>query len=234
MAAGKFALAALIATGCQGSAPPVKAHDAGPDAPDAPDAGCGVDAAGLVLDWDSTSLTVAPIAGAALVDRDDPSRTVATLADGTWAMCIGGNFSLVDMAPPSGTDYLPGVEFAKRDVIQRGAKLTARSMTAARRAAFFAGVGQTYDANAGQVLVNFSGTTPAPHKATIDHTPALTQAWNADAWGASDTGEYVFFGNVALGATANTVVTSDASGVIGTAVIPLEPGAISFVELYVP
>ncbi len=225
---GKFATIILL-VGCQGSAPPVKPHDAGPDSPPGPEAGCGLTTAGELLDWDSTAATAAPIAGATLVDRDDPTRTTTTGADGTYTLCIAAvNFGLIDVTPPA--DDLPGVIFAKRDVVAKVPRLSARTMTAARRDTFFTQLGATYDPAAGQVLVHFNG----PHKATIDHTPAGTQAYNADAWAAGDTGDYVFFGNVALGATANTVVGSDAAGVIGGAAIPLVPGSISYVELFVP
>lgn len=225
-----------VAGGCDGDAPAVP--DAGPDAPidAAIDAGCGLDYTGELVDWDSNDTTFLGINAATFTVREDPTRTAMTAPNGRFMLCIpDGNFAIVDVAMPA--DYLPGLAFAKHDVIRATGAVSMRSMTAARRDSFFAGMGLAFDPAAGQVLVHFNGTTP--RRAQVVAGAAATQAYNSDGaggfvWAAGDTGLYVFFGNVPVGATANTVVTSDAAGVIGSATVPLVPGAISFVELHVP
>ncbi|MCX5746781.1 MAG: hypothetical protein NT062_30265 [Proteobacteria bacterium] len=229
----KFAIVALLAA-CSQDAPAV------PDAANPPPAdatkmdapGCGLAYGGEYLDWDSLAATPTGVGGATLTVRTDQTRTATTAATtGAFAMCIpDGNFAVIDVVPPVG--YLPGLAFAKHDVIRRGAPSSMRAMTEAQRDAAFATLAVAFDPSKGNLLVHFPGGVA--HKATIDHLAAGSLARNADAWAVGDTGSYVFFGNVDLGSTANTVVSSDAAGVVGVAPIPLVGGTISYVELFVP
>lgn len=231
-----FAAALVVSAACEAQAPGVPDAPPRPDAPTDAMGTCAVTMTGDVVDWDSGA-TAAPVAGVKLTDRDTPALTATSGADGAFAMCLRkGNFALVDVTPAAGSDALPVTLFANDAAIEAGGKPSVRMLGATRRDAFFTAAGGTYDPNAGQVLVHFTGPANAPHKAAVGNTPGIApQAYDGTAWTASDTGLYVFFGNVALGTTANTLVTSDAPGVVGTAFpIPLTPGAITYLELFVP
>jgi hypothetical protein len=226
------AVAMFVAVGCSDGG---TTKDASPDTPPDMAAGCGADLffTGEIVDWDSQG--DCGVADATVTVRGTPAQTDMSNFNGRFEVCVPRQAqTIVDVAHSpnasrcaavGGAYPVRGIFIAQQAVIAANElSFSARAMTQARQDAMFTQIGATYSAGQAQLVVRVAGTQRA---VSIAASHAATQRHNGTAWEPGDTGGYVFFPNVAPGATQLSV----AGGAIGAGMITLEAGAYTYVTV---
>lgn len=191
---------------------------------------------GRYLDWDSTSAAPCPIVAAKWYATYDDSRVSVTDSEGVFSLRLAAYTPLLDVLPPAaasacaeGTYTLHGIAIAPPAVVAAGGELTARSMTTARIATFYASIGAAFDASRGHLLVHVNGP-PRALAITGSHGPV--QSFSGSAWSPGDSGTDVFFPNIELsGAMPTTTVTATGGNALGLGSVPLVAGAITYMPV---
>jgi hypothetical protein len=225
--------AMLVAAGCSDGGGTT--NDASPDTPPDMASGCGADLffTGEIVDWDSQG--DCGVADAMLTVRGQPARTDVSNFNGRFEVCVPRQAqTAVDVAHSTsasrcaavgGAYPVRGIFIAQQAVIAANElSFSARAMTLARQDAMFTQIGEGFNPDLAQLVVRVAGTQRAV-SITANHVE--TQAHNGTTWEPGDTGGYVFFPNVAPGATQLSV----AGGAIGTGTITLEAGAYTYVTV---
>jgi hypothetical protein len=183
--------------------------DASPDM--APGVCTEVSFDGELIDWDWTNAAQCGVP-ATLTVHGQATRTDSTNPNGRFGLCLPRQAeTVVDVSFPAAANpcaTLPGtyrshvVLVAEQAVIDAGGFFSARAMTQERLTRMFTAIGQAYDAGKGQIVVHVAGTS-SPVEVAADH--AAVQHFDGAMWSPGDTGNDVFFPNVAPGATQVTI-----------------------------
>ncbi len=135
--------------------------------------------------------------------------------------------SVSECANPQSSYSIPGLAISQPAVFYGGGAFTARSLTNARVATFYAGFGSTFDSTRGALLVHVDGSQ---HVVSIDYAHGAVQSFDGTTWESGDSGLDVFFPNIDLsGGTMTTV--SVAGGATGTGSVPLAAGTITYMAV---
>ncbi|MBC7976616.1 MAG: hypothetical protein H7138_16710 [Myxococcales bacterium] len=233
--AGLVGLAGIAGCGGGDDAPSDAPVDAVFDAPiDTPAACTGTALTGEVVDWDATSAKFCGVFNATLTQRGATAVTDTTNPNGRFELCVARQAQTVidvafsaspsECAVPQDVYPVPGVFVAEQGVVESGVLLSARAMTAMRRATMFTQVGAAYSAAQAQLVVHVIGTTGA---VTLAAAHATTQAFTGTTWQAGETGSDVFFANVAPGATQVTIGSK-------TVNVSLDAGVFTYLTIAAP
>lgn len=187
---------------------------------------------GELVNWDSNDTTFCGVFDATF-QIQPTGASDQTAPNGRFDMCVPKAnatttilvTTAADSSPCAGSMYgTPALVVANREVIQAGGDFSGRLFTDERKLTLYQTVGVAFDATKAAVLVHTFNT---PRAVSLDAAHDQSLAWTRDThtWAAGDTGFYVYFPNVDVGAgTAKVAVTG---GAFGTGDIPLQAGKVT-------
>ena len=226
MVPGRLAWVLLVGLAACGDDPAMAPADAPPDVEDmGPCGGGGVVFTGELIDFASTPASFPGIPDRPFTVRADTPRTPQTAPNGRFELCLTDDpETLVDITPSAASGYVGGVAVVTKEVATNGV-YSIRSFTTARGTADF-----EYKADRAHVFVHVAGT---PRTVAVSATSERTYAFDGADWqGGEDRGTEVYFANVDPTGGSTKITVPDAAGV--PAMIPLEPGTLTFVVVIAP
>lgn len=215
----------LLIPACNGDSPP----DDAMVPVDIDNGTCGdmVRFTGEYVDWDESGSAFCGVFGAMFQAREGGGMS-STAPNGRFDLCVPDQpITLVDITPPAqasscsdppGTYTMPAIAVASKNVIFAGAFWSGRAFVMGR---------QVVDSAKAHVFVHVHG---APSKVSIDAGHGQAQARDGNEWKLGDTGQDVFFPDVAIGSGETTII---APGAIVPERIPLVAGTITNVSIVV-
>lgn len=210
----RLALCVLALAACSDDAP--LTPDAPPD-PCAPE----MQVTGEYVDWDSTDGNFKGVPGTKFTLQGDTTKSATTAPNGRFIMpCLVRADALINIEPPVGMSYVPGVLVVNKAVIETGAMQSYRSFTTTRAADF------GFDASKAGVFVNIVGT-PRAVSVTGAGSPF---AFDGSTWAPGNSGRNVYFPGVAPGITGMAMVTMSGSAV-GAGTVQVAAGSITYLTI---
>lgn len=210
----RLALCALALAACSDDAPAI---------PDAPPDPCAPEmlVTGEYVDWDSTDASFKGVMGAKFTLQSDATKTASTAPNGRFIMpCMAPQDGLIDVAPMTGSNYVPGVVVVNKALVQTGAMLSYRSFTTTRGADF------GFDAAKAGVFVHVEGT---PRAVTVAGAGS-PYAFDGSMWAQGNTGKNVYFPGVVPGVTGMATVTMSGT-TVGAGSVPVSVGTITYLTI---